>query len=45
MFQIFFKLLKLITKAFDVNALQKIPEFLKNFFTPNDILNITLDIP
>jgi len=49
MFQIFFKLLKLITKAFDVNALQKVPEFLKVFFTPNDILNIlsiiTLNIP
>ncbi len=49
MFQIFFKLLKLITKAFDVNALEKVPEFLKNFFTPNDIINIlsiiTLDIP
>ena len=49
MFQIFFKLLKLITKAFDVNALEKVPEFLKNFFSPNDILNIlsiiTLDIP
>ena len=49
MFQIFFKLLKLITKAFDVNALEKVPEFLKTFFTPNDILNIlsiiTLDIP
>ena len=49
MFQIFFKLLKLITKAFDVNALESVPEFLKNFFSPNDILSIlsiiTLDIP
>ena len=49
MFQIFFKLLKLITKAFDVNALEKVPEFLKSFFSPNDILKIlsiiTLDIP
>ena len=49
MFQIFFKLMKLITKAFDVNALEKVPQFLEEFFTPNDIINIlsiiTLDIP
>ena len=48
-FQIFFKLMKLITKAFDVNALEDIPEFLKDFFLPEDILKvlsiITLDIP
>lgn len=35
-FQIFFKLIKLITKAFDVNALEDIPEFLKDFFLPED---------
>ena len=48
-FQIFFRLMKLITKAFDVNALEDIPDFLKNFFLPEDILKvltiITLDIP
>ena len=48
-FQIFFRLMKLITKAFDVNALEDIPEFLRNFFLPEDILKIltiiTLDIP
>ena len=47
-FQIFFMFLQLTNKAFDVNALSKIPEFLKNFFSPKDLLTIlsiiTLDI-
>ena len=49
MFQIFFGVMKLITKTFDVNALDDIPDFLKNFFLPEEILKvlsiITLDIP
>jgi hypothetical protein len=41
--------MKLITKAFDVNALEDVPDFLKEFFLPEDIIKIlsiiTLDIP
>ena len=48
-FQIFFMFLKLTNKAFDVNALEKTPEFLSDFFSQRDILTIlsiiTLDIP
>ena len=48
-FQIFFRIMKLITKAFDVNALEDVPDFLKEFFLPEDIIKIlsiiTLDIP
>ena len=48
-FKIFFGLMKLVTKTFDVNALDDIPEFLKNFLLPEEILKIlsiiTLDIP
>ena len=48
-FQIFSKLMKLITKAFDVDALDDVPEFLQKFFLPEEILKvlsiITLDIP
>ena len=48
-FQIFFMFLKLTNKAFDVNALEKTPDFLSDFFSQRDILTIlsiiTLDIP
>ena len=48
-FQIFFMFLQLTNKAFDVNALSKIPDFLRVFFSPKEILTIlsiiTLDIP
>ena len=48
-FQIFFMFLTLTNKAFDVNALSKIPDFLSDFFSPREILTIlsiiTLDIP
>ena len=48
-FQIFFMFLTLTNKAFDVNALSKVPEFLSDFFSPREILTIlsiiTLDIP
>ena len=48
-FKIFSRLMKLITKAFDVNALEDVPDFLKDFFMPEEILKIlsiiTLDIP
>ena len=48
-FQIFSKLMNLITKAFDVNALEDVPDFLQDFFEPEEILKvlsiITLDIP
>ena len=48
-FQIFFMFLKLTNKAFDVNALEKTPDFLSDFFSQKDILTIlsiiTLDIP
>ena len=41
--------LQLTNKAFDENALSKVPEFLKDFFSPHDLLTIlsiiTLDIP
>ena len=48
-FQIFFGLMKLVTKTFDVNALEDIPDILKNFLLPEDIFKIlsiiSLDIP
>ena len=48
-FQIFFMFLTLTNKAFDVNALEKVPDFLSDFFSPREILTIltiiTLDIP
>ena len=48
-FQIFFMFLTLTNKAFDANALEKVPEFLSDFFSPREILTIlsiiTLDIP
>ena len=48
-FQIFFMFLKLTNKAFDVNALEKTPDFLSEFFSQRDILTIlsiiTLEIP
>ena len=48
-FQIFFMFLQLTNKAFDVNALSKVPEFLNEFFSQKEILTIlsiiTLDIP
>jgi len=48
-FQIFFMFLKLTNKAFDSNALSKVPEFLKEFLSPKELLTIlsilTLDIP
>ena len=48
-FQIFFMFLTLTNKAFDLNALSKVPEFLSDFFSPREILTIlsiiTLDIP
>ena len=41
--------LKLTNKAFDENALSKIPDFLRVFFSPKELLTvlsiITLDIP
>ena len=49
MFQIFFMFLKLTNKAFDANALSKVPEFLRDFLSTREILTIltiiTLDIP
>ena len=48
-FQIFFLFLQLTNKAFDANALSKVPEFLNEFFSPKELLTvlsiITLDIP
>ena len=48
-FQIFFRFLTLTNKAFDANALEKVPDFLSDFFSPREILTIlsiiTLDIP
>jgi hypothetical protein len=48
-FQIFFGLMKLVTKTFDVNALEDIPDILKDFLLPEDIFKIlsiiSLDIP
>ena len=47
--KIFYEFMKLLTKTFDVNALEDIPDFLKNFLLPEEILKIlsiiTLDIP
>ena len=40
MFKIFYRFLKLLNKTFDVNALDDIPQFLKDYLTPNEILKI-----
>ena len=48
-FQIFYLFLKLTNKAFDFNALEKVPEFLSDFLSSIELLRIlsitTLDIP